>query len=246
MRPQGYFRATCHPWASLVFVLPLVAMYEGSLLAFAQGESDSLRSGSDTWLRWALAHIGVAGLLWVPVLLLGLLLAWALWRRGDRPDTGLLTLWAGMAAESGLFAAVLWGLSHTAVPLLDRFGLAVAPAPGGASAGAENPLEQMIGCLGAGVYEETLFRLLFFSGLIWLLRLLEFPRLTALMLATVASALAFAAAHHMGPYGQPLNTGVFLFRTFAGAYLALLYYWRGFGIAVGAHTAYDVLAGMRV
>src|SRR5262245_46884718 len=243
MRRNGYFRATCHPWAGLLFVIPLVAMYEGGLLAFAHGQADTLRSGADTWLRWALAHIGFAGLLWVPVLLLGLLFVSAMWRRHDRPDTGLLTLWSGMAVESGLFATVLWGLSRASAPLLQSLGLAVMPAAG-ASGGTENPLEQMISCLGAGIYEETLFRLLLFSGLIWVFRLLEFPALSALALATVASALAFAAAHHVGPYGQPLDSGVFLFRTFAGAYLALLYYWRVFGIAVGSHTAYDLLASV--
>src|SRR5262249_32302176 len=173
MRPHGYFRATRHPWAGMLFVLPLIAMYEGGLLAFAQGQSDTLRSGADTWLRWALAHIGFAGLLWVPVLLLGLLFLSAIWRRSDRPDTGLLTLWSGMTVESGLFATALWALSRASAPLLQSLGLAVAPAPG-ASGGAENLLEQMIGCLGAGIYEETLFRLLLFSGLVWLFRLLEF------------------------------------------------------------------------
>ena len=39
---------------------------------------------------------------------------------------------------------------------------------------------------------------------------------------------------------------VFLFRTLAGVYFAVLFQLRGFGIAVGAHACYDVLVGVVV
>src|SRR5262249_23206098 len=97
---------------------------------------------------------------------------------------------------------------------------------------------------GAGIYEETLFRLWFFSGLLAAFNLAELPRRTGLVLAAAASALLFAGAHNVGPYGEPFQGSLFLFRTLAGLYFAWLYCVRGFGIAVGAHAGYDVLIGL--
>ena len=46
----------------------------------------------------------------------------------------------------------------------------------------------------------------------------------------------FAAAHHIGPYGEPMRPDWFVFRACAGLYFTLLFVVRGFGIAVGAHV----------
>ena len=55
-----------------------------------------------------------------------------------------------------------------------------------------------------------------------------------MLLAATASATLFSAAHHLGPYGQPYDNYLFLFRLAAGLYFALLFQYRGFGVAVGA------------
>jgi membrane protease YdiL (CAAX protease family) len=58
------------------------------------------------------------------------------------------------------------------------------------------------------------------------------------------SSLAFAAVHHLGPSGETYQGFVFLFRTLAGLYFAVLYQARGFGVAVGTHACYDILVGV--
>ena len=63
-------------------------------------------------------------------------------------------------------------------------------------------------------------------------------------MTTFISAVLFAAAHHIGPYGEPFDRSVFLFRALAGLYFGLLYQLRGFGVAVGTHASYDVLVGV--
>jgi hypothetical protein len=239
---DGYFRATRHPWSALLFILPLLAIYEAALFLLEQNQTGTLRNGADTWLRWALANLGMAGLLWAPIFLLVILFAWSHWRRGDRPDDWL-GVWIGMVFESALFAFGLWSLSRGFCPFLENLGLAVASQP---QTPIDPAVERVISYLGAGIYEETLFRLLLFSGLIWVFRLVEMPSLWVPPLAAVLSALAFAMAHNLGPHGETFDNFVFLFRTFAGIYFALLFHMRGFGIAVGAHTGYDVLVGILV
>jgi membrane protease YdiL (CAAX protease family) len=179
------------------------------------------------------------------------LLAWALWRRQDRPKD-LAGVWAGMAGESAGFAVVLLVLSRglwRVLQIADRalcsharpIGLSWPSLRGGSP---EPALEQIIGFVGAGIYEETLFRLLLFSGLLALFALTDFPTYWGLGLAAAASALLFAGAHHLGPHGEPFNGSFFAFRTAAGIFFAALYRTRGFGIAVGAHAFYDVLVGL--
>src|SRR5262249_22101477 len=105
-------------------------------------------------------------------------------------------------------------------------------------------LGQVVTFVGAGIYEELLFRLLRYSRVTYLLRLTMIGPLGSSVLAAVASALIFSFAHHIGPHGENFQGYVFLFRTLAGLYFAVLYQLRGFGIAVGAHTCYDVLVGV--
>jgi hypothetical protein len=46
--------------------------------------------------------------------------------------------------------------------------------------------------------------------------------------------------HHIPPYGDPLHVGVFVFRALAGCFFGLIYWSRGFAIAVYTHALYDI------
>jgi len=85
-----------------------------------------------------------------------------------------------------------------------------------------------------------------FSALCMLLRLTELPSFVGVLIAALVQAALFSAAHHLGPYGEPFNNYVFVFRTLAGLYFAFLFQLRGFGVAVGAHACYDVVVGVAV
>jgi hypothetical protein len=54
----------------------------------------------------------------------------------------------------------------------------------------------------------------------------------------------FSLAHYVGPHGDEIRLASFIFRTLAGAFFAVLFVVRGFGIAVGAHAGYDILVGL--
>jgi membrane protease YdiL (CAAX protease family) len=240
MRKKDYFSATRHPWSCLIFVLPLLAVYECGVLWMGAAQPEVLRNGADTWLRWGLNELGLRQPYWAPVLLAAFLIAWGWLRFGDRPDD-LVGIWIGMTIESVIFAIGLWGISKGLGPLLDQLGVQLNDGP------TLDPVyEQVVGFVGAGIYEEVLFRLLLYSGLIWLLRTADVSRLVAMLVAAITSAAAFSGAHHLGPYGESYNSYVFLFRTLAGVYFTAVYQVRGFGIAVGAHALYDVLVGVIV
>ncbi len=245
---DNYWSATKHPWACVLFVLPLLAIYEIGLYVLGQYD---LRNGADVWLRAALSEVGIAPAYGAPCLLLFVLLLWGLLHREGRP-VDKVGVWVGMTGESAAYALLLLGLSQglwllllRADDVLGQPSNRIALLRVGAESTPEPMWGQIVSYLGAGIYEEALFRLLLFAGLVRLFAWSEASTSPlAVILAAFGSALLFAGAHHVGPAGDPFNVYVLSFRTFAGVFFAWLYYVRGFGIAVGAHAGYDVLVGL--
>lgn len=234
-----YIRSTRHPWSSFLFLLPLLAAYEGGIMWLGGDKPAAVRNGADAWLRWQLGVFGAGQTFVAPLIVLGLLLAWGWWRWSDRPEDPV-TVWFGMAFESCVFAVALWQFSQNFGPLVDRLGVRLEVPP-------RNPAAaQVLTFVGAGIYEEVIFRLGLFGGLCLVLRTAGVAKLAAVPLAAAVAAGVFSAAHHFGPFGEPMNPYVFLFRAIAGLYFTLLFVGRGFGVAVGAHAGYDVLVGIPI
>lgn len=240
---MSYWQATRHPAPCLFFVLPLLIAYEFGVVAVGGPQALAVRNGADAWLRWVLTSAGLGAGIIAPLLVFLVLFVWAYRHRHDPPDDapGLVV---GMALESVGFALAFWALSRSFGPLLDSLGASLA-APGlEASEGSRAGLTRLVTYLGAGIYEEVLFRLVGFCGLAAVLRVAGLPKLPAGLVAAAASALAFAAVHHAGTNGEAVNGYVFGFRTLAGLLFTGVLVLRGFGIAVGAHACYDVLVGI--
>src|SRR5947209_13649022 len=240
LKPGEYLGATRHPWPSLWFVLPLLARYEGGVLYVGGAQGQALRNGADAWLRRGLQEAGSpVHPAAAPALVLAVLVLWNVLRWGSRPKE-LPSVCSGMLIESLFFACGLWGLSRAFGPVLDLLGVRLSLVP----AAPADAVSQMLTYLGAGIYEEVIFRLGVYCGLLWLIRLSLMPKTPAVAVAAGLSAAVFAAAHHLGPSGEAVEAFVFAFRTLAGVYFALVFQYRGFGIAVGAHAGYDLLVGV--
>jgi Type II CAAX prenyl endopeptidase Rce1-like len=241
---SSYWEATRRPLPSLLLVAPIVLAYESGI-HFLGGRGLTIeRTGADVWMRQLFASIGLKDPWSLPLLLLSILLAWQVagfhrWRVSP-------SLLAGMALESIVWAVGLVGISRlidVGFCYLERSAAVLAAGAGtGAGAGASGvSLAAMIGYLGAGVYEETLFRLVLVPCLFWVLKALQAPQVLASTLAVTGSALLFALAHHAGAPGETFTWFAFVFRWMAGVVFAWLFVLRGFGIAVGSHTTYDIV-----
>jgi membrane protease YdiL (CAAX protease family) len=243
----GYLERARQPWACILFVVPLLAAYEVGLM-FVSPVPDEARTGVDAWIGHAFHHFGATLPLATPIALVLGLLAWA-WLLGEGRWGDPLGAWIGMVGESVLFAGLFFGLVQLAFPILAHGGGLLQDSLNrfldvSSGRSPEMTWAMIVRFLGAGIYEEAVFRLIGFS----LLRLLFLagdlrPR-WATLLAALSSSLLFAAAHHVGSGQDQINITVFLYRTLAGLYFAGLFQMRGFGIAVGAHAGYDVLVGL--
>lgn len=219
---------------------PLLLAYELGVAWLGGDSAGALRTGADAWMRRGLGALGLTDRWLLPGLLIVGLLAWQAFSRSEwrfRPST-----LAGMALESLVLAVALVGLSR----LVDLGFVAIERnGPRALAAGGTGPgwLAPLVAFVGAGVYEESLFRLLLVPAFYLALRGLQTPRVLASSTAVTVSALLFSLAHHAGTPGEAFTWFAFVFRWLAGVYFAWVFVVRGFGVAVGTHTAYDVLVG---
>jgi len=227
--PETYWALSRTPLTSLAFTLPLVLAYEGGVLLLGRG---SPRNGADVWLRQLLDALGFGGYFLLPLLTIVGLLAWHHVEH-DRWRFSPAVL-AGMCLECMILAAVLVSLAR----LQSRLW------PLDVGAGATALVARFIGFCGAGLYEEVLFRLLLLPVVGWTIARLGASPPAAAAWAVVVTSVLFAAAHYMGPLGDTFGLHSFVFRTLAGMFFATLFLVRGFGIAAGTHTAYDMFVGL--
>jgi len=239
---MSYWKATRHPGPSLLFLAPLLAAYEIGVVKLGGSVPQALRNGADAWLRWGLETFGVQSRHAAPAMIVAVLGVWLYRKRDSTPDD-LPGLCLGMALESVAAALGLWTLSRAYGPMLDYWELTLATPPPAPGAGADSAYGLVVTYVGAGIYEETIFRLLIFGGLCVVLGSV-IPGRLGVCLAALVGAVLFAAAHHLGPQGEPTDGFNFLFRVLAGLLFTLVYRLRGFGIAVGCHACYDVLVGV--
>jgi hypothetical protein len=110
-------------------------------------------------------------------------------------------------------------------------------------------LANVVTGIGAGIYEELVFRLILIVALMVLFQdILRSGHKISIILSVFISAALFGAYHHIiylgGQFVQssPFNWAEFSFRTIAGIYFAIIFAIRGFGITAGAHAFYDIIA----
>ena len=113
---------------------------------------------------------------------------------------------------------------------------------------ADGPLpQQLLLSIGAGIYEEIVFRFLLLAGLFaFLCRAARCDRTLAFVIALLFSASLFALYHHLGPGAMPLAWSPVLFRFLAGILLGVVFALRGLALCVYLHAFYDILCDLRI
>jgi len=236
----AYWREARRPLTSLAFILPALAIYEIGVLLLGPA---AMRNGADLWLRDFLELFGLGQYFLLPVLTAALLMAWH-HTTGDNWQVSAGVL-AGMLLE-----CVVMGLTLVAIGRVQGTLLQSLVGPGNHSVAAQWSLRhwsiagRTVGFLGAGIYEELLFRLMLLPMAVGLWQLAGGSRRMRLVVAIVVTSLIFSGAHYWGPQGERFEAYSFLFRFLAGGFFGLLFVHRGFGVAAGTHALYDIFVGV--
>ena len=219
---DSYFHATQRPVNSLIFLLPLLGFFHVGKVLY----------GAEPLLVGRFLEFFGATATFLPALAIALvlLLQQAARRDGWKVQPAAL---AGMVAESLVYTLPLIALSFFTNPTVS--------ANTGA-AGGQQFWEEIFRGVGAGIYEEFLFRLLLVGlGLLLLVDILELNETASAFCVIVLGGLLFSLVHFdLVGADQPFDWGSFIFLAIAGMFWGLLYTKRGFGIAVGSHILWDL------
>jgi membrane protease YdiL (CAAX protease family) len=276
---QGsYFERTSRPIYAVVFLLPFIVFYELGTILINTDLLRRYWLGrvvAFSWLQDFLAYLGLgskfgwaATPLAVVVILMALQLAsrkgWRFWLGDILP----------MAVECILLAVPLIVLSmflsgsarhqNGSAPAAAHFAVTSTVLrcssvtndvlPDAAESRDDNGkwlglLANVVTGIGAGIYEELVFRLILIVALMVLFQdIFQLGHKISIILSVFISAALFGAYHHIVYLGgqfiqsSPFNWAEFSFRTIAGIYFAGLFAIRGFGITAGAHAFYDIIA----
>ena len=220
---------------SFLFTLPLFFLYEINILFLSWGDILVVRNGADFLMRNILESFDIYGLYGLGlVFFLGLLVTYIFFIKEDQQQEVNVNFLFIMLAESMLWSVVLYFL-------LFKFMVFLMNPVG------KNILQQVTLAIGAGIYEEFLFRVLLIAGLSGILGFVfMWDKTFKNIIAVVLSGGIFSAFHFMGEYGDFFSMELFLIRFFAGLILGVLYMYRGFGITAYTHSIYDLIVLIRM
>ena len=229
--PASYLQRSQLPLTCLVFLLPFVVLYEVGTrhFAFDPAQQVEQRIIAFTLMQDFFHLFGATGKYMPPLAVIGILLSVHIARNDPwkvKPGTLL-----GMTLEGAA-----WGLPLLAIGTLSaRYMVQYLPL----LTGQGDWRTLFVLSLGAGIYEEMVFRLVALTVLhIVLIDLLRLPRLWGCLSIVLISSLAFAFYHYLG--AEQFAWRSLVFRTVAGVYFAGLFLWRGFGITAFSHSCYDI------
>lgn len=238
--PYDYLSRTRALPVNLLFLMPFLLLYQLALF-FTRSPVDNAAAA---WLRALVAGLGREGSLYLTLavaLALGIVVI--VRAREATRDHGIF---GGMLLEGLCYGALLGVAANvmaTRLPMERFVELAsTSGAPGEALREMQTGIRDMGLAVGAGIFEELVFRGVLLAGLHALLRhALGTDRVTAAVVSIVLSAYLFSDYHHWGMTGEPYDARVFAFRFHAGILLGGVFLCRGLGIAAFAHGFYDVL-----
>jgi len=276
---DSYLERTSRPIYAIVFLLPFIIFYELGTFGINTDilNQSQIRVVAFVWLQNLLESVGFGGkFAWVapPLAVIVILIAmqitsgkqWRFWFGDILPmavecvllAVPLIVLTLSLTSSSGAESKIgrlensairtqtVTPLKHSSVAYNRR-----SSATG--QTGKDEPtrpiLTNIVTGIGAGIYEELVFRLILICILMLLLQdALRLNHMNSIVLSVLISAALFSAHHHIDFFsGQPnatdpFNWTRFAFRTIAGIYFAVLFAIRGFGITAGTHAFYNIIA----
>ena len=230
-----YWINTRTPLYSFLFTVPLFFIYEIGIFLTSSSDMVSMRNGADALMRQILSAFGMNGFYWMGVIFfLGFILVFIYQKQywyDMEVNSEFLPL---MLAESMAWAMGLYFfMSNVYILLMNPNGSIL--------------IQQVTLAVGAGIYEEILFRVLLIAAIGGILGFIfQWSDMLKNWVAMIIAAGIFSSFHFIGEYGDYFSFNIFMVRFFAGILLGVLYFMRGFGITAWTHAIYDLIILTRI
>ncbi len=224
-----YLTVSKSPLYSFIFTLPLFLLYEVGIFLISSRDIDQLRNGADVLMRQVLESFGIYGMYgFGGTFLIGFLIAFLRQKKNLRTSEIESRFLLIMFFESIIWATLLVIMMIKIPTFLSL-------------SNEDHLIQQVVLAIGAGIYEEFVFRVLLISGLAILFGLIfNWGEFGKTFLSVIISSAIFSIFHFFGSYGDTFSFPLFFVRFFAGIFLAMIYIFRGFGITAYAHSIYDL------
>ena len=227
---SSYLNVTKNMYYSLIFIFPMLFLYEIMCWVQYADKNVEIRNGADVLLRQLIMGFDENAETFYAFILIIVFLAIMFYNRnftkkGDLKFSFLIY----MLAESLLWCfgfIILMSMSEKLIlSILDRN---IIP-------------EQFYLAIGAGIWEELVFRVGSIGLTLSLLtKIVGYSGIFSALIAIVFSAVLFSLFHYLGPFGDIFTYKSFYIRTLAGIFLGSVYLFRGLGITVYTHIFYDM------
>ena len=233
------------PFYGVFMTLPLMLLYEVLILYFRFDKGHYIRNAADVWIKYFIEHLGVHGTFAFGVLILLFASFGFVSMVREKQDVNVKFAFLAIL-ESSIYAWLLALLASRLTSfVLVRLML------------SEDAQAKLVLAIGAGVYEELIFRAIGYGfipyALMLLFRLPDRKRkkdahrqlvnrrvgFELKLFAALVTSLLFAWLHNVSMFS--LSDYTTLYRFCMGIFFCLLYEMRGLGVAVWTHTLYDII-----
>ena len=232
-----YWSMSKRPLEILLFLTPFIVLYEISLVSLLREDRGTITNLAHELIIKFMGYFNQSNMLGLSLPALAVVLVLLIWHLLSRnPWTASMRVLLLMVVESVLLVIpllVFARLVHQYLPLAGSEAEIIRGL---------GPSELIAMSIGAGLYEELVFRMLVVFVLHTLVvDVLRFPNRVGLTVAVIVSAVLFTLYHPpMEAADGSRSLGRMTFYFTAGLWFGLLYVVRGFGIVVAVHAFYDM------
>ena len=226
---SNYWRYSRSAYYSAVAALPLLVIYE-ILIVLSQSRYWGIRNAADVWIRTFLMAFDLQAQ-HITFVLIGISLALIPIAKSRARGIKLkANYFALMFAECLAFSLVLGVVLQSILRL------------GGLSSGGPGSglMQNLALSVGAGLFEEIIFRVILLNLLFLLLSPLLKKKVVAAVVSVLLASFLFSLSHYVGTMADTWELYSFMFRWSAGLLFTVLYFVRGFAITAYTHAFYDI------
>ena len=226
---SNYWRYSRSAYYSAVAALPLLVIYE-ILIVLSQSRYWGIRNAADVWIRTFLMAFDLQAQ-HITFVLIGISLALIPIAKSRARGIKLkANYFALMFAECLAFSLVLGVVLQSILRL------------GGLSSGGPGSglMQNLALSIGAGLFEEIIFRVILLNLLFLLLSPLLKKKVVTAVFSVLLASFLFSLSHYVGTMADTWQLYSFMFRWAAGLLFTVLYFIRGFAITAYTHALYDI------